>query len=172
MILLYPNKLLLEPCAAVTEALDPEFLQKMWVAMQRGRGVGLAAPQVGVLQRFFIADTGEGLETFVNPRWCPEKSDEDRFLRQEPRKKTLLEGCLSFPNAAAGVQRYTAIRAQWQNQNLEPQEAVLTDFRAQVFQHESDHLNGVLFIKHLTAAERSRIVGNAMTFRRRYGTKT
>lgn len=172
MILIYPNKTLLESCAAVTEPPDQEFLKKMWIEMLMAKGAGLAAPQVGILKRFFVADIGEGLETYINPTWTPYKSDEDRFLRQEPRKKELQEGCLSFPGSSAKVRRFEVINAQWQDQNMEPREGLLKDFRAQVFQHETDHLNGVLFIKHLTAAERSRIVGNVMTFRRRYGIKT
>lgn len=171
MILLYPNKLLLEPCETVTEALDLEFLKKMWIDMLMARGVGLAAPQVGVLKRFFVADVGEGLETYINPTWTPYKSDQDKFLRQEPRKEELREGCLSFPGASAKIRRFTAINAHWQDQNMELRDGLLRGLRAQVFQHETEHLNGVLFIKHLTAAERSRILGNVAAFRRRQGIK-
>jgi peptide deformylase len=100
------------------------------------RGVGLAAPQVGVSVRFFVALDPESHEIrgFVNPQitWL------------SPDKKTAAEGCLSIPNAHAFVERSLGIRMRWQDLDFNEHEETYEGWYARILQHEYDHLNGVL----------------------------
>ncbi len=116
--------------------------------MQVNEGIGLAANQVNVLQRIFVIDfqlIDEHLEAraFVNPR----------IVRREGSVK-MEEGCLSIPGVRADVVRPETVEVAYQDLEGRPHQEVLTELAARVFQHELDHLNGVLFIDHLSPLQR------------------
>ncbi len=127
--------------------------------MFEARGVGIAAPQVGLSQRLFVAveyeddeEENEGQDkplrskvlrdfVFVNPvlTVLNKKKDSD-----------VTEGCLSIPNIyEEGVKRNRAVRVDYLDLDGQPQTIQAEDYLARVFQHEIDHLNGVLFLDHL-----------------------
>ncbi len=101
-----------------------------------GNGIGLAAPQVGLLKRIFVIDLGDGdaPRAYINPEWLEQKGEQ--FFE---------EGCLSVPNEHALVARpaYVKIRAQDVDGTFFEEEA--TGLRAVCMCHETDHLDGILF---------------------------
>ncbi len=134
-----------DPVAA--EALGaPELRQvveKMLDTLQQAGGVGLAAPQVFISQRLFLAaferPNQQGIldvEVFINPRLTP--------LSEE--MVSGWEGCLSFAELTVLVPRYVAIRVEYTNLQGEARILELTGFPAHVVQHENDHLDGILTI--------------------------
>lgn len=118
------------------EALTSEVLphlDAMRKLMLERRGVGLAAPQVGIGLRFFITSFPK-LPVAINPEWKPE-ADSGRLSK--------LEGCLTWPGRETYTARYERIVAQWTDANGKLHLEVLAGLAARVFQHETDHLNGV-----------------------------
>jgi len=114
-----------------------EMVRKMY----ESAGVGLAAPQVGLSIALFVFDdqSGEGAKEVVNPEIVQTSSE------------TLLgeEGCLSVPGIYADVERYRWIKATYYNRYGQLKEIELEGYPARIFQHEYDHLQGVLFIDRL-----------------------
>jgi len=115
-----------------------EFAESM-EDMMKPTGVGLAAPQVGVSEAFFIYDVGDGLRLVVNPQILERKgsaSDE--------------EGCLSVPGVWAPIDRATEITLSFLDHSGKRRIRKYTDFEARVIQHEYDHLQGTLFVDRIT----------------------
>jgi len=111
-------------------------------------GIGLAANQVGILQRIILVtfNLGKGSQKIV-PMINPE------ILDQSAEKISMEEGCLSLPGLYAHVSRPTWVRVAWQNPNGVHIKKKLTGWESRIFQHELDHINGVLFIDHLNRKE-------------------
>lgn len=111
---------------------------------QNPRGVGLAAPQVDKLWRIFLLNI-DGIEVFINPKILKTSKE----LTLGPKKDDpILEGCLSMPELYGPVPRHSWVEAEYQvveGKKLVTKTQKLEDFPARVFQHELDHLNGVLF---------------------------
>lgn len=144
--------------AEAVEGVDPGLLklvEDLTDTVRAAEGLGLAAPQIGVLRRVFVLDLealgiGEGVKAFVNP----EITGKEGWQMGE-------EGCLSIPGLYAEVGRYARIhyRAQVLSGNeLVEEMGTLEGLAARAFQHELDHLNGVLFIDHLPLGERMRLL--------------
>lgn len=129
----------------------------MLETLHAANGLGLAAPQVGVSRMLFIVDWSmlddadgeeiEDVEVYINP------------VLKKAAEKTAMgeEGCLSFPEISARVERIDQVEISYQNLDGEEVVKVLDDFPARVVQHEYDHLMGILFIDRISARERSRI---------------
>ncbi len=107
-------------------------------------GVGLAAPQIGILKRIIVVYNGEKFETYINP----EIKIIDNSLVKE------LEGCLSIYSVKTDVLRPKKILMKALNLKGKEVELEAEDIAARIFLHEVDHLNGVLFIDHLKPEER------------------
>jgi peptide deformylase len=122
----------------------------------KGRGVGLAAPQIGVgLRAFVVEDPQERIEAdrdardkertaipfeiVINPVW--------RAVGEE--MKTFMEGCLSIPGLLASVPRHRTIEAEWTAIGGSRRKETLRGWPARIFQHESDHLDGKLYLDYL-----------------------
>lgn len=124
----------------------------MFETMYQAPGIGLAAPQVGVLKRIVVVDVAEGEErrpmTLINPEIVWESED---LMAQE-------EGCLSLPNQFAEVVRPSAVRVRFKDEHGEEREIAADGLLARCIQHEIDHLNGVLFVDHLSALKRNMIL--------------
>ncbi len=111
-----------------------QLVADMVLSMRRAGGIGLAAPQIGVPVRVVVADIGTGPLAVVNPH-----------LRRRAGAQRGIEGCLSIPGVYGEVRR--AQRVELEGQNVRGRRVVVRgrDLLARVFQHEMDHLNGVLF---------------------------
>ena len=130
----------------------------MFETMYAAPGIGLAAIQVGVPQRILVIDLqepededGEGVKdprVFINPE-IVEHSDQD---------VPYTEGCLSVPDQYAEVDRPERIRARWLDLDGKAHEEVITGLLATCLQHEMDHLEGILFIDHLSRLKREMIL--------------
>lgn len=140
-VLINPNPQLRKNSAEVSKAevLSSEmkrFVEELKKTMTEEKGVGIAAPQVGVHKRIIIIDTGNGLHAFFNPV----------VVRRSFWKMENEEGCLSVPGVFGIVRRSRAITVLALNEHAEPITISANKFPATVFQHEIDHLNGILFI--------------------------
>jgi len=141
-----------KPVAAVDDAVH-QLMTDMLETMYRAPGIGLAAPQVGVLQRVIVLDIAREDEKpqpllMANPElvWV---SDEDAVYN---------EGCLSVPDHYADVARPAAIKVRYLDENNKARELEAEGLLATCIQHEIDHLDGILFIDHLTALKRNIIL--------------
>ncbi len=146
----------LKQISASVERVDDEvrrLMDDMLETMYQAPGVGLAAPQVGVLRRIIVLDASNKNEerqpyAMVNPELV-EVSDQD--IRSE-------EGCLSLPEHYADVVRPAAIRVRYLDHEGEIRELDAEDLLATCIQHEMDHLEGILFVDHLSALKRNMIL--------------
>jgi len=146
-VLLVPDTRLKQPCSAVTEFGDEllAVLQDLEDTRSASTGcVGIAAPQIGVLQQVAIVDTSghkkhgahsQGRIVLVNPTITAR--DGERVGR---------EGCLSLPDFTANVKRSTWIEVRYQDEAGHERRLEAQEFEAVVIQHEIDHLNGILFL--------------------------
>lgn len=117
------------------EKFPKESIRKMLEIMATNGGAGLAGPQVGLFKRIFIANFGENPEICINPR----------IVSQMPfYEKTAEEGCLSLPGRRFMISRPAIIRVRFVNDAGAVIERDLTDWAARVFQHENDHLDGIV----------------------------
>ena len=112
-----------------------QILDDMKETMYKAEGVGLAAPQIGVLRRFCIVDTGDGLVELINP-----------VITKKSGTQTGSEGCLSVPNRYEEVTRPFKVTVRAQNRFGENFEVTGEGLKARAFCHEIDHLDGVLYI--------------------------
>lgn len=142
MILAKPRYVENAVCVSISSSKDivdlDNIIKEMKEICRLNNGVGLAAPQVGIRQRFFIAFSSDrDWKLFCNPHYVP--------IGKE--KYDVIEGCLTYgPGVHYLVQRYKKIQAIWQeiqNGVLVDKTKVLEDVFAQIFQHETDHVNGV-----------------------------
>ena len=136
-----------------------ELSCSLFETMKRFEGIGLAAPQIGLSKRIFIIDTtplkidDPSVEiirkVFINPvikEYSPEKTDFN-------------EGCLSIPGIYETVERPERIKVSYQDINMELVEKELTGIEARIFQHEFDHLVGILFTDRLSPMRKMLING-------------
>ncbi len=145
---IYPNPALTTLCENVVD-FNPDLrklIQSLGTTMYMTGGVGLAANQVGILQRIFVCDVRANLKgaksefrVFINP-CIVEASDE---------LETQIEGCLSFPGAHEGIERPKAVKVRAHASNGLPFEAVLEGWEARVFLHEFDHLEGITWLDYM-----------------------
>ncbi|MTI79801.1 MAG: peptide deformylase [Firmicutes bacterium] len=112
-----------------------KLLDNMRETMYINKGVGLAAPQVGVSKRIIVVDVGEGLFEVINPE-----------IVESQGVETDMEGCLSIPGAVGDVPRAASVVVKGLNRDGQEVSINARGFLARAFQHEIDHLDGVLFI--------------------------
>ncbi|TAK03736.1 peptide deformylase [Patescibacteria group bacterium] len=124
------------PVSAIKTPRMEKLVADMVETMKLENGVGIAAPQVGVNERVIIVETGAGPEAFVNPV----------ITRRSLRKADSEEGCLSVPGVYGIVKRHKGIRVEALNANGEKIALDVKGFPAIIFQHEIDHLDGILFV--------------------------
>lgn len=138
MIVKHPDPILREKAMKVTKfnANLRKLLDDMAETMYDSEsGIGLAAPQIGVSKRVVVIDLGEELIELVNPEIVAKEGEQ-----LGP------EGCLSIPNVLGEVRRASYCKVRAQDRDGNPVEYEGEDLLARAFQHEVDHLNGVLFI--------------------------
>ena len=156
----YGEKVLREksvPVKAVTEALR-KTAEDMLETMHKARGVGLAAQQVGRLERMCVIDIPEGCEdefdeAFNAPIRMPLRLWNPEIVMSEGSQEDK-EGCLSFPEIGGRIVRAEQVTATYLDEDSRPQTITARGFLARALQHEIDHLDGILYIDHMTAVER------------------
>ena len=145
-----------DPFLKKTSALVPDINGKiaslvgeMFDAMDRARGLGLAAVQVGELIRLFVTLVPrDEPRVFINPD----------ILETSIEEVSYEEGCLSIPGLNADVKRPASVRVQAWNEKGRPFSLSADGLFARIIQHEMDHLNGILFIDRLEVKKRGRLI--------------
>ena len=122
-----------------------KLLDNMRDTMYANKGVGLAAPQIGVSKRVIVVDVGEGLVELINP-----------FIKEARGEAIDLEVCLSIPELVGDVKRAMEIKVKGLNREGQEVEIVAEGYTARAFQHEIDHLDGILFIDKAENIRRNR----------------
>jgi peptide deformylase len=167
-IYIYPNDILRKVAKDVSlndELEKKEIIEtifKMKKTMYEAKGVGLAAPQVGVSKRFFVIDIDSKLNkdeekkkeeitegvfrVYINPK----------IIEKEGKIKCE-EGCLSVPGVYEEIIRFEKIKIKYFDINLEEKEEIVEGFLAVAIQHENDHLDGKLFIDKLPVVKRTMV---------------
>ena len=172
-IITVPDPLLRAESAPVERVDDDlkRLVADMFETMYEAPGIGLAAVQVAVPRRLLVIDlqepepVDEGEEegppvkrphVFINPE----------ILDRSDKRKSYTEGCLSIPDQYAEVERPDIVRARWLGLDGKQQEGEFDGLMSVCLQHEVDHLNGVLFIDHLSRLKRDMIVKKVIKSRK------
>jgi peptide deformylase len=159
-ILEVPDPLLRQKSTPV-EKVDDEvrsLIADMFETMYDAPGIGLAAIQVGVPKRILVIDLQEPEEEGGEPVKDPRVFINPEILDSSDQEVPYTEGCLSVPDQYAEVDRPDRIRARWLDENGDAHEADIEGLLATCLQHEMDHLEGVLFIDHLSRLKREMIL--------------
>lgn len=138
---LYGNPALRKKCPEIEEVDGKirKLLDNMAETMYHNKGIGLAAPQVGILKRAIVVDVGEGLTALVNPK-----------ILWRQGKATAPEGCLSLPGIFLEIKRSQEVIVEGIDKNGETKQIGAAGLYARALQHEIDHLNGVLITDHIS----------------------
>jgi len=159
-ILETPDPLLRRKSSPV-EAVTPELrtlIDDMFETMYAAPGIGLAAVQVGVPKRILVIDLQEPEEEEGEPVRRPLVFINPEIVDSSDTLQTYNEGCLSVPEMYAEVDRPDRIRARWLDRDGTARDEELDGMLAVVLQHEMDHLEGILFIDHLSRLKREMIL--------------
>jgi len=152
-ILEVPHPLLKKPAARV-ETVDAALLRQMddmLETMYDAPGIGLAAPQIGRSERVVVVDVSEDKDEplrLINPE----------IVWRSDGRTIAEEGCLSLPKIFADIERASAVRVAYRDQDWKERTIEAEDILARCLQHEIDHLNGVLFTDHLSALKRNMLL--------------
>ncbi len=154
-IVILPDKrlrLVSKPVVKI-DAATRKLIEDMFATMYAAPGIGLAAIQVGEPKRVVTMDLAKKDEppeplVFINPEIVSKSED----------KKTYEEGCLSIPEYYEEVERPASVTVKYLDADGKPQQVEATGLLATCLQHEIDHLNGVLFIDHISKLKRDRVI--------------
>lgn len=143
------------------ETVDAELqtlIDDMFETMYAAPGIGLAAIQVGVPKRLLVIDLQEEEDEEGKPIRSPRVFINPEILETSEDTQIYNEGCLSIPEQYAEVERPATIRARWQDRDGTVREEQLDGLVAVCLQHEMDHLEGILFIDHLSRLKREMVL--------------
>jgi peptide deformylase len=152
------------------EAIDAELqtlIDDMFETMYAAPGIGLAAIQVGVPKRLLVIDLQEEEDEDGKPIKAPRVFINPEILETSDEQQVYSEGCLSVPDQYADVERPAVIRARWQDRDGTVREEQLDGLLAICLQHEMDHLEGILFIDHLSRLKREMVLKKLAKFRQK-----
>jgi peptide deformylase len=125
------------------------LIASMFETMRAQKGIGLAAPQVGINEQIFVVDTGKDFLAIINPK-----------ILKSIGSLNSQEGCLSIPNLHVDIQRAKELEVEFMDEEGQPIRAKLSGLLAKVFQHENDHLQGKLIIDYLSPSDRREVIKN------------
>lgn len=140
-IVVYDNQLLKQQCSDIGHGQNvSQLIETMQLTMSNANGIGLAAPQIGILNNLFVVSIVNEYfsfnETFINPR----------IVEEFGSIVTVTEGCLSIPKLYIPIQRPSTLKIEYYNKDWEKVTKTYDGMVARVIQHEYDHLQGKLFI--------------------------
>jgi peptide deformylase len=168
-----PDPILRQISSPVEEVTDElrTLIDDMFATMYAAPGIGLAAIQVGVPRRLLVIDLQEPEEEGGEPVRNPLVFINPEILETSETTRPYQEGCLSVPDQYAEVLRPDRVRARWLDHDGVQHEEWLDDLIAVCLQHEIDHLNGILFIDHLSRLKRDMIMKKLVKARREMDAK-
>ncbi|MCK5147718.1 peptide deformylase [bacterium] len=143
----YPDPVLRKKAQPVLEIDDDlhQLVDEMVDIMYNDDGIGLAANQAGDLRRVIVLDAGDGFRAFINPE----------IINKNDNEVVMEEGCLSFPGIHINISRPSEVTVKAMDLEGESIEITVDGLLAKVFQHEIDHLNGILIIDYASPLHRS-----------------
>jgi peptide deformylase len=151
----------LRQISSPVETVDDDvraLVADMFETMYAAPGIGLAAIQVGVPKRILVIDLQEPAEEGGDPVKDPRVFINPEIVQSSDQEVPYTEGCLSVPDQYAEVDRPDRIRARWLDEQGKVHEEEIEGLLATCLQHEMDHLEGVLFIDHLSRLKREMIL--------------
>jgi peptide deformylase len=169
-IILYGSPVLRKHSAEITEEDDVmKIADMLFDTLKKAEGIGLSGPQISLLKRAFVIDTSPYVESdktiekfeglFINPIIIDRSSENEIYK----------EGCLSFPGIYEEVERPGKVLVKYQDKSFNTIEEELYGIKARIFQHELDHLEGILFIDKLNVLKRKLLTGKLNKIRKSYG---
>ena len=168
-----PDPLLRAQSARVESITDDvsRLIRDMFDTMYAAPGIGLAAIQVAVPRRLLVIDLqepapGAAEDEEAEPVRRPYVFINPEIVERSDARKSYNEGCLSIPDQYAEVERPDIVRARWIDENGREQEGEFGGLMSVCLQHEVDHLNGILFIDHLSRLKRDMIVKKVVKAKR------
>ncbi|MGZ8998027.1 MAG: peptide deformylase [Allosphingosinicella sp.] len=164
----------LRQISAPVETVDDEvraLISDMFETMYAAPGIGLAAVQIGVPKRILVVDLQEEEDDEGRPIPDPRVFINPEVVEASPQQIPYNEGCLSVPEMYAEVDRPDRVRARWLDQHGSAHDREIEGLLATCLQHEMDHLNGILFIDHLSRLKREMLLRKLAKFRREQGSK-
>ena len=153
------------PLESVTGDVS-RLIADMFETMYKAPGIGLAAIQVAVPRRVVVIDLQDPEEEDGEPVKRPHVFINPEILHRSDGTKTYNEGCLSIPDQYAEIERPDVVRARWIDEKGARQEGEFDGLMSVCLQHEVDHLNGILFVDHLSRLKRDMIVRKVVKARR------
>jgi peptide deformylase len=154
------------PVETVDAALQT-LIDDMFETMYAAPGIGLAAIQVGVPKRLLVIDLQEEQDEEGKPVRDPRVFINPEILETSEDLQVYQEGCLSVPDQYADVERPATIRARWQDREGKVHKEQIDGLLAVCLQHEMDHLEGVLFIDHLSRLKREMVLKRLLKARQK-----
>ena len=154
-----------EPLEGVGDDVK-RLVRDMFETMYEAPGIGLAAIQVAVPRRLLVIDLQEPEEEEGEPVKRPHVFINPEILHRSDERKIYNEGCLSIPDQYAEVERPDIVRARWIDEEGREQEGEFGGLMSVCLQHEVDHLNGILFIDHISRLKRDMVVRKVMKARK------
>ena len=158
-------RLISKPVEQVTDETRA-FVRDMIDTMYDANGIGLAAIQVGVDSRILVIDLQDEKDEDDKPIKAPQAYINPEILSVSEETSSYNEGCLSIPEQYADVARPASCRVRWLDEQGERHEEELTGLLSTCMQHEIDHLNGVLFIDHISRLKRDMVMKKLAKMRR------
>jgi len=159
----YPDPILRKKCEEVKE-ITPEIrklIEEMVLTMGKDKGVGLAAPQVGISKKIIVFETGEGVTALINPK----------ILKRGKKQFKDQEGCLSFPGIWIKIRRPEKIEVEALDITGRKIGLAASMMASRVLQHEIDHLNGVLFIDKASLIDKVKIKKQLDVLKKKYSSE-
>ena len=139
-----------QPVAKIHDARIIDLIESLIATAAAHKGVGIAAPQISQSYRLFIVASHPSDRYPHAPTMPPTAMINPRILSHSEELVKDWEGCLSVPNVRGLVPRYREIEVEYTTQHGELKQEILTDFIARIFQHELDHLDGIIFTDRVT----------------------
>lgn len=152
-----PDPVLKTKCKPVDQ-IDGEvraLMNDMLETMYENRGIGLAAPQVGILRRVIVIDVAGYRKGSGNEEPRPILMANPKIVKQSSARVTTEEGCLSLPDLYADVERPAAVTVEYLDQSGGEHSLDADGVLSICIQHEIDHINGILFVDHISSLKRN-----------------
>jgi peptide deformylase len=148
-LLIYPDPTLRKKAQSVENINGKvkDIADRMAEVMHANKGIGLAAPQIGILSRILIVDIGKGCKVLINPEIAGGEGE-----------SVMEEGCLSLPTIEVPVKRMEKVFVKGRDLQGKEVSLELFGFPGRVYQHEIDHLNGILIIYHISRLKRELLI--------------
>jgi peptide deformylase len=157
-IRIYPDPVLMKEAEPVQniDGQVKEIVDRMMEAMRANRGIGLAAPQIGILSQIIVVDLENSWRALINPE-----------LIEGDGESILEEGCLSLPTLEVPVKRKEIVLIRARDLDGKEMNLEVSGFSSRVYQHEIDHLHGILILNHLSRLKKNLWIKKMMKDKKR-----